>query len=96
MDLFEDSKGNLWVTGSNGIWRWKPGPPQVLSARGSIEAQTSSRNMARRDPPAATNDGIEQILDGKIQTLCSAGRSGPLAAEKCPPEQRWRLWIGTR
>ena len=28
VDLFEDRKGELWVTGSNEIWRWKPGPPQ--------------------------------------------------------------------
>src|SRR5262249_50592670 len=25
--LYEDSKGNVWVGVSNGLWRWKPGPP---------------------------------------------------------------------
>src|SRR5260370_25823 len=27
--LYEDSKGNLWVGGINGLWRWRPGPPRV-------------------------------------------------------------------
>src|SRR5215472_15240297 len=26
--LYEDSKGNLWVGGRDGLWRWKPGAPQ--------------------------------------------------------------------
>src|SRR5215469_16771395 len=26
--LYEDSKGNLWVAASTGVWRWKPGPPE--------------------------------------------------------------------
>src|SRR4029434_155320 len=25
---YEDRKGNLWVGVSNGLWRWKPGPPK--------------------------------------------------------------------
>ena len=29
--LYEDSGGNLWAGGMNGLWRWKPGPPTALS-----------------------------------------------------------------
>ncbi len=25
--LYEDSRGNLWLGAGNGLWRWKPGPP---------------------------------------------------------------------
>lgn len=40
--LYEDSRGNLWAGVKNGLWRWKPGPPQVLfHARG--ERNTSNR-----------------------------------------------------
>jgi signal transduction histidine kinase/ligand-binding sensor domain-containing protein len=27
--LHEDGKGRLWVTAATGLWRWRPGPPQV-------------------------------------------------------------------
>ncbi len=27
--LYEDSGGNLWAGAMNGLWRWKPGPPQL-------------------------------------------------------------------
>ena len=27
--LYEDSGGNLWAGGMNGLWRWKPGPPKL-------------------------------------------------------------------
>src|SRR6266700_4254390 len=26
--LYEDSKDNLWAGVSNGLWRWRPGPPK--------------------------------------------------------------------
>ena len=26
--LYEDSKGNLWVSTAGGFWHWKPGPPK--------------------------------------------------------------------
>jgi ligand-binding sensor domain-containing protein len=26
--LYEDRKGNLWVGGLTGLWRWKPAPPE--------------------------------------------------------------------
>ena len=27
--LYEDSGGNVWAGGMNGLWRWKPGPPTL-------------------------------------------------------------------
>ncbi|MBV8673911.1 MAG: hypothetical protein JOZ33_10790, partial [Acidobacteriaceae bacterium] len=28
--LYEDSRGTLWVGAVNGLWRWKPGPPEFF------------------------------------------------------------------
>ena len=33
--LYEDRGGNLWAGAMNGLWRWKPGPPTLLSHAGS-------------------------------------------------------------
>ena len=29
--LYEDSRGNVWAVAVTGLWRWKPGPPNILS-----------------------------------------------------------------
>src|ERR1700683_3300997 len=34
--LNEDSKGNLWVGVTDGLWRWKPGPPKFYPLSGEL------------------------------------------------------------
>ena len=31
LGLYEDRNRNLWAGTRTGLWRWKPGPPQILS-----------------------------------------------------------------
>src|SRR5580692_8355548 len=38
LDLYEDSKGNLWAGVKNGLWRWKPGPPKFYPLSGLQDA----------------------------------------------------------
>src|SRR5215475_2285546 len=50
--VYEDSRGNLWVTGVDGLWRWKPGPPKRYSTFITgpvIEADGGAILLATRD-----------------------------------------------
>jgi signal transduction histidine kinase/ligand-binding sensor domain-containing protein len=65
--LYEDRKGNLWVTSATGLWRWAPGvaeqfkfPRSVLSASSLMEDDSGALLLA-------TSDGVEQFVAGKIQ-----------------------------
>jgi ligand-binding sensor domain-containing protein len=31
LSLFEDGAGNLWAGAETGLWRWRPGPPQLYA-----------------------------------------------------------------
>lgn len=38
--LYEDHKGNLWVSTQTGLWRWAPGPPEHYRLpNGQVEAR---------------------------------------------------------
>jgi signal transduction histidine kinase/ligand-binding sensor domain-containing protein len=95
VDLFEDRKGELWVTGSNEIWRWKPGPPQRFPFPRGVNRASQFLQMDDGTLLLSTNDGIKQILDGKIQSYAPPGVSGPFAAKNLLRSSDGCLWIGT-
>ena len=93
-DLFRDSKGVVWMTSTEGIWRWRPGAPVRYDGPSVVPAG------ALADTPSggllvATRQGIRQL-----------GRDGlePYPVPAIPDSSRFRsllvdrdgaLWIGT-
>jgi signal transduction histidine kinase/ligand-binding sensor domain-containing protein len=93
-DLFRDSKGAVWMTSTEGIWRWRPGAPvrydgPSVAPAGAL-ADTRSGGLL-----VATRQGIRQL-----------GRDGlePYPLPAIPDSSRFRsllvdrdgaLWIGT-
>jgi signal transduction histidine kinase/ligand-binding sensor domain-containing protein len=64
--VHEDGKGNLWVGGSGGVWRWKPGPPEFYRGDRAI----GIRDMAEDDDGALLfplAGGIGRLIAGKMQ-----------------------------
>ncbi|HTT22896.1 MAG TPA: two-component regulator propeller domain-containing protein, partial [Candidatus Sulfotelmatobacter sp.] len=93
--LYEDHKGNLWVTASTGVWRWSPGPPDqytlprgVVEINGAIESDSGTLLMA-------TNDGLKQLVDGKILNYALPGVTGKFRPVQIFRSSDGSLWVGT-
>ena len=93
--IYQDHKGNLWVSSSTGLWRWAPGSPKRYGLpRGVIEIRT----FAEDDSGAllvATNDGLKQLVAAKIENYPLPGITGQLIAQSFLRSSDGSLWIGT-
>jgi len=91
--LYEDNRGNLWVS-ANGLWRWKPGAPEHYAfPSGVVEANSL---VEREDVLLlATNQGIKQLAGGKIQSYALPGRNGQFRPDFFLRSRDGSLWIGT-
>src|SRR6266849_579012 len=93
--LYEDSKGNLWVGGKIGLWRWKPGPIQFYSLPSEIG---EIRAIAEDDDGTIIvgwRDRIVSLVDGKTEAY------RPLSglhdfAQKILRDRDGALWIATK
>ena len=93
--LYEDHNGNLWVSASNGVWRWAPGPPQQYTfPRGVGEANS----LIEDDSGVllvATNGGLKQLAGGRIQSYPLPGIPDDIRPISFFRSTDGSLWIGT-
>jgi len=91
--LYEDGKGSLWVTSTTGVWRWKPGPPkQYTFPRGTVEVN-SVLEIDSGTLLLATNDGLKELVDGKIQSYALPGVTGKFRPLRLFRSSDGSLWI---
>jgi signal transduction histidine kinase/ligand-binding sensor domain-containing protein len=67
--LKEDSKGNIWVGVTNGLWRWKPGPPKFYALPGDLAGLQA---LGEGDDGAlliAFRGAIRRLVDGKAEQV---------------------------
>ena len=72
--VFEDSRRQLWVSASNGAWRWQPDRALVFEGRGGASAWTETAD----GPVLAARDGrIWQVAGATAKPFpISLPRSG--------------------
>jgi signal transduction histidine kinase/ligand-binding sensor domain-containing protein len=68
--LHKDGKGNLWVELETGVWRWRPGPPQLYAVPGML----SGRRQGMADgedgaPLIATTGAVMRLVNGKAEAV---------------------------
>jgi signal transduction histidine kinase/ligand-binding sensor domain-containing protein len=81
--LYEDRRGNLWVGVPNGMWRWRPGPPQFHA----IPEHPSGVRPLGEDP-----DGVILITWHRRITRLVNGRVDPSSAKPgLPDDWTWRF-----
>jgi signal transduction histidine kinase/ligand-binding sensor domain-containing protein len=65
--VYEDGKGNLCVGTGNGVWRWKPGPPEfylLSKERAFVPDVAEDLDGALL---ITTQGGLGRLIDGKMQ-----------------------------
>jgi len=94
-NLYEDSKGNLWAGVKDGLWRWKPGPPQFYPLPGETDG---IQGLGQDDDGALLvgwRGGIKRFVDGKTEPYPLPGSAGQFYAHRLLRDRDGGLWIGT-
>ena len=94
-NLYEDSKGNLWVGVKDGLWRWKPGPPTFFSLAGEPDGIQCFGEDNDGTLLVGWNSGIHRFINGKPEAYTIPGRAGQIRARRLLRDRDGSLWIGT-
>ena len=106
--LYEDHKGNLWVSAPTVLWRWTPGTPErytlpgeAMRAHALVEDKNGVLLMAsgKSGPYAAavnaSTEGLKQLVDGKIQSYPLPVIGGQFKPTHMLRSSDGSLWVGT-
>ena len=95
MGLYEDGKGNLWAGVRDGLWRWRPDPPEFHSLPGE---PNGVRNLSEdRDGALVIGmwAGFRRFINGRMEPYPLPGIVGQLRSEELLRDRDGGLWIGT-
>jgi len=92
--LYEDTDGRLWAGTESGLWRWKPGPPQLYSPNPSDSQQTLVPGEPATSVIFGSSSGLEQVTDNKVEGYDLPGMR-PFGPSKLLRDRDGALWIGT-
>ena len=95
ISLYEDSRGNLWAGTTSGLWRWKPGPPKRYPLPNAWSGISSMAEDDNTTLLMATNGGLNQLVDGKIQAYPLSGVVPRFGSGRMLRDRDGGLWIGT-
>jgi ligand-binding sensor domain-containing protein len=96
--LYEDHKGNIWVTSAMGLWRWASGPPTRYELPRGVEFVTALADDDSGRLLVGTSDGLKQLVNGKIENDTVRGITGHFTPNVNPNaflRSHDDLWIGT-
>jgi signal transduction histidine kinase/ligand-binding sensor domain-containing protein len=94
-NLFEDSKRNLWLGVKNGLWRFRPGPPQFYPLAGEPDGIQGIGEDVDGTLLVGWKGGIHRFLDGKTEPYVLSGIEGQFTARRIFRDRDGGLWIGT-
>ena len=103
--LYQDHKGNLWVSSEAGLWRWAPGRPEHYTVPGEavkahelLEDDKGTLLMAVSSSLgviSGATEGLKQLVDGKIRGYPLPGVAGQFKPTRLLRSSDGSLWIGT-
>src|SRR5262245_14392651 len=95
--LYEDSEKNLWATTARGLWRLKPGPPELIPTTDPVSG--GHQTLIESDQAAlliASENGIQQYVHGRIGAYTLPGIQGRTAISSMFRDRDGSLWMGRR
>ena len=93
-DLYEDSKGNVWAAASSGLWRWKPGRPQLYLMKRPAGGRQSIIENEDGTLLVIAAGGIQKLIGGKFETYTIQGRT-VTGLNNLFRDRDGGLWIGS-
>jgi signal transduction histidine kinase/ligand-binding sensor domain-containing protein len=93
--LNEDSKGNLWVGMSKGLWRWRPGPSKFYPLPGEPDGVQSFAEDHDGALLIGARNGIRKFVDGRTEAYSLPATVSPFWAKRLLHDRDGNLWIGT-
>ena len=106
--LYEDRKGNLWVSAQTGIWRWAPGSPshymfsdRAVQANALIEDESGALLICTAilggNPSTAMSsiEGLQQLVGGKIRSYVLPQGFGQFRPTRLFRSSDGSLWVGS-
>ncbi len=92
--LYEDTEGNLWVSTSTGLWRWKAGRAVNIRLPGDILPDSVIEDT-NGSLLMATAKGLERLAGGKIQSYALPGVTAHFRPRLFLRGSDGSLWIGS-
>ena len=96
LNLYEDSRGNLWVGVIAGLWRWRPGPPKFYPLAGEPDGVQALGEDADGALLVGWNGGLSRLAGGKTEGYSLPGSGRQFRAERILRDHDGGLWIGTQ
>jgi len=94
-DIYEDKQGILWAGAENGLWRWKPGPPQLYPIPGVPYGVFAVREGDSAEPLLGTYRGLRRLVSGKVEEYSVPSPIQPPYVTSLLRDRDGGLWIGT-
>jgi signal transduction histidine kinase/ligand-binding sensor domain-containing protein len=93
--LYEDGKGNLWVTAASGLWRWKPGPSRRVSITdwsGGLQSISESADGALL---VEVHTEVVRVVGDKVEAFYLPAFQPRPRVTALLRDRDGALWIGT-
>jgi signal transduction histidine kinase/streptogramin lyase len=91
--LYEDSGGNIWAGAMNGLWRWKPGPPQLYPMPDPAQRIYALIESDDGRMLIAKHSGITKLRNGKAEAY-PLPDGLPFSPHRLLRDRNGGLWIG--
>ena len=96
LSLYEDSKGNLWAGVTDGLWRWKPGPPKFYPLPGELNGIQGLAEDEDGTLLVSMRGRVARFVNGKTEIAYPyPGPAKQLEALRLLRDRSGGLWIGT-
>jgi len=105
--LYEDHKGNLWVSAQTGLWRWAPGPSERYGLPEGVQADelleddngallmTTNKSGRFEGHVNGSMEGLKQLVAGKIRDYILPAIAGQFTPLRLFRSSDGSLWMGT-
>ncbi len=92
--LHEDRSGAIWVGVVDGLWRWKPGPPEFHSLPGERDTIQSFEDDGNGYLMTVAR-GLRRFVGGKSEAYALPGVAREFRPQRLLRDRDGALWIGT-
>jgi signal transduction histidine kinase/ligand-binding sensor domain-containing protein len=94
--LYQDSRGNLWVAGDSGLWRWKPGSPKHYALPDIVNTGQVLSEDGNGALLIALNGGIGRLAGDRVETYRVPAAGQQFAPNRLFRDRNGGLWVTNR